>query len=84
VVGVGDPEELARELARAREQVAQLQEALQSSRTIGIAVGMVAARHGLTPEAAFAFLSRTSQTTNVKLRDVAAIMLETGELPTGG
>jgi AmiR/NasT family two-component response regulator len=81
---VGDPEELARELARARQELEQLQEALQTSRTIGIAVGIVAERHGLTPDAAFAFLSRASQTTNVKLRDLAAMMLETGELPTGG
>ena len=35
----------------------------------------------LSPEAAFSYLRRVSQSRNVKLRDVALNLVSTGELP---
>lgn len=49
-----------------------LRKALASREEIGIAIGILMQRYGLTPERAFTFLARTSQTANMKLRDVAA------------
>lgn len=36
----------------------------------------------IRPDLTFAPVSRTSHTSNVRLRDLTAIMLETGELPS--
>ena len=58
------------------EQVDQLQEALASSRTIGTAVGMVMQKLDVDAETAFAVLSRVSQTSNRKVRDLAAQVVE--------
>ena len=49
----------------------QLTEALTTRRTIGIAIGLVMERYGLSEQRAFQFLIRTSQAGNVKLREVA-------------
>jgi AmiR/NasT family two-component response regulator len=48
---------------------------------IGQAVGVLMERYGLSPEAAFNYLRRVSQTRNVKLREVARKLVSTGELP---
>jgi GAF domain-containing protein len=53
------------------EQEDQLQEALQSRKVIGQAIGIVMERYRLDADRAFQFLMRASQTSNVKLRDVA-------------
>lgn len=55
----------------------QLQTALESRDTIGQAKGVLMARHGIDAAAAIDMLRSTSQRTNVKLRDVAAELLET-------
>jgi hypothetical protein len=47
-------------------------EALGARTLIGQAVGILMERYHLDPDRAFGFLVRTSQTGNVKLRDVAA------------
>lgn len=52
--------------------VQNLEQALQTRRQIGVAVGIVMERYDLNEQRAFGFLTRLSQTTNVKLRDVAA------------
>ena len=52
-----------------------LQAALYTRQQIGVAVGIVMERYTLTRERAFSFLVRTSQTGNVKLRDVAATIV---------
>ena len=49
----------------------QLNEALATRRTIGIAIGLVMERYQLDEQRAFQFLVRTSQTGNTKLRAVA-------------
>lgn len=50
--------------------------ALQSSRTIGKAIGMTMERFDLDDEEAFARLARLSQESNVKLRDLAAHLVK--------
>lgn len=62
-------------LAYAR-QISQLQEAVQTRQLIGQAVGVTMERFELDEARAFGFLTRLSQDTNVKLRVVAARLLE--------
>ena len=61
-------------LSYARE-VTNLRTALETRQVIGQAVGVVMERYRLSPEGAFAFLARISQTRNVKLRRVAEEVL---------
>lgn len=68
-------------LLRARAQVAELEEALESNRAIGAAVGIVMERFDLDAEAALAYLKRLSSHHNRKLRDLAAELVETRRLP---
>ncbi|MFP5416077.1 MAG: ANTAR domain-containing protein [Actinomycetes bacterium] len=56
-----------------------LQQAIDSHRAIGQAIGILVERHRLTPRQAFARLSKTSQDTNTKVRDLAARLVETGQ-----
>ena len=52
--------------------------AMESRRTIGVAIGIVMERYTIDDDRAFAFLVRVSQDSNVKLREVAAdIVTET-------
>ena len=61
-------------------QVENIQGALDTRRRIGTAVGIVMERYGLDEQRAFGFLTRLSQTSNIKLRDVAAqLVAETEE-----
>jgi GAF domain-containing protein len=53
------------------EQVEQLSEALHTRTDIGTAVGIVMERHHIDRNQAFAYLSRTSQNQNTKLRVLA-------------
>ncbi len=48
-----------------------LRTAMQTRHLIGMAQGILMARHGLTPERAFEVLRRVSSQQNLKLRDVA-------------
>lgn len=70
-------------LVRAREhdKVLNLEKALDSSRTIGAACGILMSQHHLTEEQAFAVLKTYSQNSNRKLRDVADDVVHTGVLP---
>jgi len=61
--------------------VANLETALASSRQIGTAMGILMARQLITSEQAFAQLSAASQQLNRKLRDIAADVERTGQLP---
>jgi hypothetical protein len=56
----------------ATNEIEQLRSALQSRHTIGVAQGMLMYRYGLSQEHSFRFLSRLSQESNTKLRDIAA------------
>jgi GAF domain-containing protein len=56
--------------------VETLQEALSSRSTISQAVGLLMQKYGLTDDAAFGLLVRTSSHANVKIRDIAAEMVD--------
>jgi transcriptional regulator with GAF, ATPase, and Fis domain len=58
------------------EKVEGLRTGMQTRHLIGMAQGMLMLRYGLNEEQSFAFLSRTSQQSNVKLRDIAVRVCE--------
>jgi GAF domain-containing protein len=66
----------------ARAQAEGLQVALESRDVIGQAKGILMAREQITAEQAFDILRATSQHLNVKLREIAQRVAETGELPS--
>lgn len=72
--------------AQAAEEVksAGLSEALQTRELIGQAQGILMEREKLTANQAFDVLRRASQHLNVKLREIAATLVETGESPETG
>ena len=55
----------------ATNEIDQLRAALQSRHTIGVAQGVLMNRYGITEDKSFRFLSRLSQDSNIKLRDIA-------------
>jgi GAF domain-containing protein len=55
--------------------------ALTTNRKIGVAVGVLMVRHGVTDEQAFAMLRKASQHLHRKLRDIADYVAMAGELP---
>jgi GAF domain-containing protein len=66
------------------EEVHHLNEALKSRQAIGEAIGVLIERYKLDRQAAFNFLARLSQNTNVKLRDVAERVVEDAMATAGG
>lgn len=73
-------EQPSADLAAALSKAANLEIALQTSRQIGVAIGILMARQGLTEDHAFEALRTASQHRQVKLRDVAAEVALTGTL----
>lgn len=67
--------------AESAEEALGLRRALDASRRIGTAVGILMHVHRVTADEAFAILVRSSQALNRKLRDVADDVAETGALP---
>jgi GAF domain-containing protein len=63
-------------LAGARERAERLEQALDSRAVIDQAVGIIRSRSGVSAEDAFGRLVRMSQNENVKLREVAARLVE--------
>ena len=61
----------AKDFVAMGQQVTQLEEGLQTRTMIGQATGLLMAQEGLTSEEAFQKLVQVSQTSNVKLRDIA-------------
>lgn len=72
---------VAMQAAHDRVKAANLQAALDNSRQIGAAIGIVMARESITADAAFHRLRRASQSSNRKLRDVADDVVFTGQAP---
>jgi AmiR/NasT family two-component response regulator len=72
---------LALQHATEQQRSANLQVALESSRQIGMAIGILMSSRLLTADQAFEELRRTSQQLNRKVRDVALEVNETGALP---
>lgn len=62
-------------VTRAQLQAEQLRQALDSRDVIGQAKGILMVRRGISAEAAFEILRRTSQDINVKLRDLAETLV---------
>jgi ANTAR domain len=69
---------------RHRNRAVNLERALESSRVIGIAVGVLMSQHKVSPPQAFDLLRIASQNSNRKLRDVASDVACTGTLPAAG
>ena len=76
--------ESAQERALDAERALNLTEALRTRELIGQAQGILIERERITGEQAFEVLRRASQHLNVKLREVAAALVETGERPDTG
>lgn len=68
-------------LSEVGDQATQLEAALESSRSIGMALGVLMSARKLTQEQAFTLLRTASQQLHRKLRAVAAEVVETGTLP---
>lgn len=62
-----------------QELVSQLRTALRTRSVVGRAQGMLMREHGYDSDAAFQALKRASQNKNVKLRDLAAQLVEAHE-----
>ncbi len=69
---------MAQQLAENRSN---LQQAIASHRHIGHAVGILVERYRITPADAFQRLRRASQNRNIRLREIASRMVETGQDP---
>lgn len=63
------------------DRQANLQQAIESHRVIGQAIGILVERHRLLPGQAFDRLKDASQNRNLKLREIAARVIETGAEP---
>jgi GAF domain-containing protein len=68
--------------ARTSQDLAELRTVMMSRAFIEQAKGMWMERHKIKEDEAFTVLTRTSQQTNTKLRDVAAELVRTGTLPS--
>ncbi|MGN6752639.1 MAG: ATP-binding protein [Intrasporangium sp.] len=64
------------------DREANLQLAIESQRHIGQAVGILVERHRITPTEAFMRIKRASQDRNIKLRELASRIIETGAEPS--
>jgi GAF domain-containing protein len=67
----------------AAEREDQLSQALASRTVIGQATGVLMERFGLDPDTAFGVLARVSQQNNVKVRDLARNLVQTGRIEPG-
>ena len=76
---------LALEVADARadeqQRLANLHEALRTRELIGQAQGILIERERITADEAFNVLRRASQMLNIKVRDIARNLVDTGESP---
>jgi hypothetical protein len=68
-------------LYEAQDMATNLESALNSSRRIGTAMGVLMAHHKVTEDVAFSMLRSASQRLHRKLRDIAGEVVETGALP---
>jgi ANTAR domain len=69
------------QLAAAQSMISHLETALQNSRIIGTALGILIERHKISSEDAFGMLVKVSQSSHRKLHAIAADLVYTGELP---
>jgi GAF domain-containing protein len=72
-------------LALGKAKVEQnMSQAIESRKAIGQAIGIVMERYGLDEERAFQYLTRVSQASNTKLRDVATELVRLGNEKSQG
>ena len=64
------------EVEELRSLVAQLRDGMATRQLIGVATGLVAQRFHCTTEQAWSVLARVSQHTNIKLREVARVIVD--------
>jgi len=76
--------ETAEERASDRSKAGNLTEALRTRELIGQAQGILMERERITADQAFDVLRRASQHMNIKLREVAETLVDTGESPDTG
>ncbi|MFD5452320.1 ANTAR domain-containing protein [Streptomyces sp. NPDC003470] len=72
------------QIFRLQEQIRQLKEAVVSHAVVDQAIGMVVALGRVAPDEGWAVLKEVSQHTNIKLRNVAELILiwgRTGVMP---
>lgn len=74
--------QMLEQLDAVSKKAEHLERALQHSRDIGAAVGVLMAHHTLRQDEAFDLLRHASQDLNRKLYDVALDVVSTGELPS--
>jgi AmiR/NasT family two-component response regulator len=74
----------ARSLEDEERHIDNLHTALSSREIIGQAQGILMERERITADQAFDILRRASQFLNVKLREVAQNLVDTGERPETG
>lgn len=74
----------AKALGEKEALVGQLEEGLQTRTVIGQATGLLMAQEGLSSQEAFQKLVKVSQTSNVKLREIAQRYVESWEEKTQG
>jgi hypothetical protein len=74
----------AEERADDHARLANLHEALRTRELIGQAQGILIERERITGDQAFDVLRRASQHLNIKIREVARTLVETGESPPTG
>ena len=70
----------AQHSSRSAEDAANMRRAMESRATIEQAKGILMERYKITADAAFTVLGHASQRNNVKLRDVADHLVQTGEI----
>ncbi|GAA6527657.1 ATP-binding protein [Intrasporangium sp. DVR] len=63
------------------DRESHLSRAIESHRMIGQAIGILIERHRVTPAQAFTMLKTASQERNIKLREIASRVIETGAEP---
>ena len=80
-VGAVQNARMATQLVRDRTRAANLEIALETNRDIGMAMGIVMARHLVSAEEAFHLLRRVSQLEHRKLREIANDVVLSGCLP---
>lgn len=69
-----DDGELLERVRTLEAQAAHLREAAESRQRIGFVCGVLAERFGLSADVAWTLLTRLSQTTNIKVRDIARVV----------
>ena len=77
---LAEPELLQQRVRSAECKAVNLERALASNRRIGIAIGILMCQRQITDDQAFAVLKAHSQRDNVKVRELAEVVIFTGTL----